>query len=210
MRVKNVNAQLLDAYRADDETRMRAALDRGANPNIRMARSVMEDRILFDTVTNDHANAFRLLIDRGACIVDRPKRYNVVLLCVFHKRCVMLDYLFDKFDIAALDASVRTSNRPVLQAVSRRDKPMVRYLVDKGCDVNGRNHASSGHTPFSYAVREGDFEMASLLLELGADPHKRGLSDLLPIEHAEYLTDSIEDQMVDLIRRHISHLRAGR
>ena len=60
-----------------------------------------------------------------------------------------------------------TAGYTCLMMAARNARPdLVRYLVEKGADVNAR--AGDGNTPLSLATNRDDLEIITLLKELGA------------------------------------------
>jgi ankyrin repeat protein len=72
--------------------------------------------------------------------------------------------------------------------VQRNDPSAVRWLLDRGADVNGRwSSGGADVTPLHLAASRGHAEMARLLLGAGADPAIRdSMHDGAPIDWAEH------------------------
>jgi ankyrin repeat protein len=76
-----------------------------------------------------------------------------------------------------INARTPRQSTPLLVAVSVNDKPIARYLIEKGSDINSPNEHQ--WTPLFFAQ---DTEMAELLLEYGADIDQ-GAPDYPPVVH---------------------------
>ena len=59
-----------------------------------------------------------------------------------------------------------------LHKAARATEPMVRLLIDLGCDVNAETPFESRETPLSDAVGSGNPQIIRTLLEAGADPNR--------------------------------------
>jgi ankyrin repeat protein len=86
---------------------------------------------------------------------------------------------------------------PVLAAAAKAQLPMVKYLVEKGGDLNYR-HAITKLTPLMYAVLENNLEMAEYLLQKGADPHMNMKGDVSMVRAAR---DEGYTQMMELLMK---------
>lgn len=67
---------------------------------------------------------------------------------------------------ADLDAKGKRGNKPLSNAVRKRDLDMVRLLLDAGADVEARD--TQGRTALSYAVKKKDENVIKILLDAGA------------------------------------------
>lgn len=72
---------------------------------------------------------------------------------------------------------------PVLAAAAKAQLPMVKYLVEKGADLNYR-HPITKLTPLMYAVLENNLAMAEYLLQKGADPNMKLKGDVSMVRAA--------------------------
>lgn len=80
----------------------------------------------------------------------------------------VLDTLLERgADVDESAKSGAAAGYTCLMMAARNNKPdLVRYLVDKGADVNAQ--AGDGNTPLSLAKKEEDAQMVALLEQLGA------------------------------------------
>ena len=71
---------------------------------------------------------------------------------------------------ADIEAAARNEMgaRPLHSAAAGRHLDVSRLLVERGADVNARQHG--GYVPLHQAAQHGDVELAELLLAAGADP----------------------------------------
>ena len=71
---------------------------------------------------------------------------------------------------AMIFAGAPDLNKGLAVAVKQQNTEIVQLLVDHGADVNNRGARTSGRTPLSAAVENGDIDMVQDLFDLGADP----------------------------------------
>ena len=67
------------------------------------------------------------------------------------------------------DPAVARADAVMMAAVDFKHHALVRWLLDRGANVNARSEASSRHTALHSAAWNGDLEMARLLVGAGAD-----------------------------------------
>jgi ankyrin repeat protein len=84
---------------------------------------------------------------------------------------------------------------PLWAAVALKRHSLVRLLITHGADVNIGNSVLG--TPFTLAVTGGDVEMARLLLETGADPHRPSPVNLPLLGAALYLQNPPMAQLLE-------------
>jgi uncharacterized protein len=86
-------------------------------------------------------------------------------------------------------ATTETKNTALMWAVADRNQQMAKMLIEAHADV----HASTvkGFTPLLYAARNGDIEMAKILLTAGVKPDETGSDDThaLPLSIVKGRTD---------------------
>ena len=73
---------------------------------------------------------------------------------------------------ARLDSEDFKGDTPLLCALAQNDLKMVRLLVERGADLNGRN-GRTGETPLLAALSKGNVSIANYLVEKGADINAR-------------------------------------
>jgi quinoprotein dehydrogenase-associated probable ABC transporter substrate-binding protein len=91
-------------------------------------------------------------------------------------------------------ASGSDINTELNNAIVGRDLGRVKYLLDKGADVNGRDKL--GYTPLTNATRLGDSAIAALLLERKADPRLADHDGWTPMLYAAWLDDAATVQLL--------------
>lgn len=203
MPVNSRDRMLVDHYFRGDMAAFERALDEGADPNAYASQDMYPHRILFEAIADGNAKAFRLLVEHGAALVDRKDGVTAAIMAAFFANYEILDCLFDRFNVKALDISIGTSTTPIVQAVIRRNFEMVDYLLKRGCSVETRNEDMWAHTPLEYAVGKGDVEMVRFLLERGADPRARGLCNIPALDRAEQDDIPNQTEILELLRMHL-------
>lgn len=88
-------------------------------------------------------------------------------------------------DRARLEAWLKDGadlNQELANAVLASDVERIRFLIEKGADVNSQD--SNGYAPLHSAARHRDSEIAAELLKLKADPNLKDSDGLTPLQHA--------------------------
>ena len=73
-------------------------------------------------------------------------------------------------------------NMPLHAAAAGRSLPVVNLLIERGADVNARQHG--GFAPLHSAAANGDVDMMQALVDAGADVSARTESQQLPLDLA--------------------------
>lgn len=97
----------------------------------------------------------------------------------FEESCAFgnLSYVLLQTAQGAVDAKTRraiyegSDATPLMWAALDGHLPIVRYLVDEGCDVNASN--ALGHTALHWSITSGHLDVARFLLDHGANPWQR-------------------------------------
>ena len=103
-----------------------------------------------------------------------PDHFTPLHLAAFFGHPQVLATLLE----AGADVSARATNsfvrevQPLHSAAARRNSECCRLLLDAGADVDARQ--GGGFTPLMAAAQDGDVELATLLLRMGADASMRG------------------------------------
>jgi ankyrin repeat protein len=102
-------------------------------------------------------------------IDDNSADVPPIVLAVSAGHMDIIDYLLRKGARLATRSTYpgNYSYCPLTCAIINRDPAMIRFLVQRGVDINGRNHY--GYTPLMVAVEHNFVEMMSYLIDLGAN-----------------------------------------
>lgn len=82
-----------------------------------------------------------------------------------------------------VNAPDHTGTTPLLYAAGYGHPAMVRWLLDKGADPNGR-HAFTGETPLLSAAYYGNLAVVKILVERGADINIKSRNGYNALEYA--------------------------
>ena len=88
---------------------------------------------------------------------------------------------------------------PLHYAVQDDRLEAVRRLIEAGANVDAHDERTIGNTPLSDSARECTYEMARLLVDLGADPTIRGWMQMNALDRARERKDAIGRKIVKLL-----------
>ena len=88
-------------------------------------------------------------------------------------------------------------NTPLQIAALEGFVNIVQYLISQGCNVDCKN--VDGDTPLIDAVENGHLEVVNLLLEAGADPHRRNGKGFEPLELVKVENDDYDEIRAALV-----------
>ncbi|MGP1609222.1 MAG: ankyrin repeat domain-containing protein [Burkholderiales bacterium] len=142
---------LMAAARSGSIDTVQVLLDAGANPN--GIEPIDHQTALMWATAEGHLEVVKLLIDAGA----DPNMQARVSELTKRKNADFPSGGFAPLHWAARDGNVA----------------MIRLLLDNGADINVRNGDTS--TPMMLAIVNDRFDIAAMLLELGADPNDGSL-----------------------------------
>jgi len=99
----------------------------------------------------------------------------------------ILDFLIDQRGCSVNE--VVRKETPLITAINTRQDHLVSYLINKGVDINATD--ISNRSPLGWACFNGDYEVARLLITIGADEtirdyDRRGRRGRTPEEWARY------------------------
>lgn len=147
-----VESSLMAAARSGSVAAVKVLLDAGANP--KRTEPLDNQTALMWATAEGHLDVVSVLLDAGA---DPNMKARVSELT---KRSTNVDFPSGGF--AALHWAARNG-----------DEPTIRLLLESGADINIKNGDDS--TPMMLAIVNDRFDIASLLLELDADPNDGSL-----------------------------------
>ena len=163
-----------DFYTADDTivylakhnylNLLRNALVLGGNPNARDA----DGRSAFEWAWDNHRHAPHC----AACLIKHGSLYSqpLFLQAVYErKREIITAMLSAGVDVNMKDARGDTA---LHYAVRSNSVAIMRELIVAGCNIEARNHDNL--TPLMLAIQKRRCEVASALMEVGADKHACG------------------------------------
>ncbi|MDQ7055090.1 MAG: ankyrin repeat domain-containing protein [Persephonella sp.] len=96
-----------------------------------------------------------------------------------------------------INRSYEYEGAPLHVAVKEGDAELVKYLLEKGADPNGKG--AFGETPLHIAVDRGYLDIVQLLLERGADPNAQSNEGNTPLHMA--VIASSADIAYELIKK---------
>lgn len=105
------------------------------------------------------------------------------------------------YDLNAFDDLDYT---PLHHAALKEHVAVVSLLLGKGADVNAHNEPRIGDTPLAVCAQTCSLEMASLLLEAGADPTIRGWMGLTALDRVRGRKRGDGPRVRDLMERFAS------
>jgi ankyrin repeat protein len=180
--------ELFDAIEWDDSKRLQQVLALGADPNLPLACGITP--LYAATLGSDpiaSAASVRCLLDAGAhCHTEISNDGHTSVHSVADSgktevlKLLVLKAGGDRF----LETFDYISRTPLICAAHNGHAEAARFLVSVGADVNARDEANAGDPAISWAVREKNEVMVTLLLEAGADPTLRGWMRLSAIDRA--------------------------
>ena len=159
-----VDAGLLDAIKAVDEARVRAALDRGVDVSAAEADGTTP---LHRAVHANDATIVELLLAAGAD-AQAVNRYGVrpIALACTNGNVAIVELLLN----AGVDANATLAEgeTPLMTAARTGALDVVELLLDHGADVNA-TETWRGQTALMWAAAEGHAELLPPLVSHGAD-----------------------------------------
>ena len=162
------NVPLIEAARADDAQGVRAAIDRGADVNVRQGDGTTA--LHWAAHRNSHAIA-RLLLGAGA----DPNATNdldatPLWLAAENGSARLTELLLDAS--ADPNLTLAMGETPLMIAARSGASETVALLLDAGADPNAAE-VERGQTALMWAAAQGHAHVAQLLIDAGADLHAR-------------------------------------
>lgn len=169
-------------------------INAGANLNAQTKEGWTALQNIASSSRNDLLGIARLLLEAGA----NPNIQNVIddtplLLALFHKKNDVARLLINSGANVNLSNKVGVSPLLTVAGPVNYNLGLAKLLIEAGADINYKN-TRTGSTPLHYAVYAGNQEMATLLLEKGANMILRNNDGKTPIGLAQ---DFIEKGEMD-------------
>ena len=150
-------------------------LDAGADPNAALHGG---ETPLMTAARTGNVDAVKALLARGAAVDARlPQGQTALMWAAADGQTAVVEALLAAG--ADFRTPLETGLNPMLFAVRAGHADLVRVLVKAGVDVNaitqptrtGNKLPRKGSSALTLAIENGRFELAALLLDLGADPN---------------------------------------
>ncbi len=103
---------------------------------------------------------------------------NILLRCMERSE-ELCRFIIENYDLSRLDHADKYGLTPLMRAAINNKTELVRALLDKGSDANTQSSGpvgnnsywikTNGLTPLALAIRGGNFEIAEMLINAGAD-----------------------------------------
>ena len=199
--------QLFDAYEIRDGEGMRAALQAGANPDLRLLWD--GERLVVDAVESSWPDGAVILLESGANpLLDEGRL--LTQLCFFGPAELLHEVLqlpgvspdfsdgFDSLAVQAAEAGqvdclrvlraagadlLADDGKALCRACAMNQPEVVRYLLEE-CGAPLEQDWDDW-TPLAHAALHDSMECARILLEAGADPEHPGITGRTPLDRTE-------------------------
>lgn len=141
------------------------------------------DNRLSELLKTDNYLGLKKYFKEGGDITDTNDAGESVLACAIRAKCsfdtlmLLVDFGADIFDFDDEGVSVFDI------AITYDDREMVRYLIEKGRDVN-QTSRRSGFTPLMAAACYGRAAIANILMQNGADQFAKDSKGFTAIDFA--------------------------
>jgi ankyrin repeat protein len=196
---QELNSQLLDAARAEDNQKVIKLINAGADVEARY-RSLSAETVLMVSVLSGKMNTVKTLIDAGADI--NAKCYdgtNALMMAAIRYNVDIVKVLLDAG--ANVNAKHSEGYTALMGAAFAGRLDNVKALLDAGADINSKDNKGTTALMVATIGRQRLFKTAEavkLLLEKGADvtiKDKEGKTAL------EYAKENGDDEIINLLKQ---------
>ena len=180
----NIGTPLTCAVECGDQQLVQWLLEQGADPNQRAGNTGMTP--LAVACQNGELAKSKRLIEAGA-LIDRGEHEGPapLALAVQKGHEELAHYLLRCG--ADVNGAGDPSQAPLCKAVANRQFELSKVLLQAGAVADLLCEQKRVETPLMFAVRQGDYWIAELLVNHGADLHKKGPEQLSALEISEYI-----------------------
>ena len=178
-------SEIHDAAREGDVDKVRQLLIAGTDVDAKDDRGFTP---LLSAVYGGHLNVTELLIDQGADVGYKHPAFGSAADLSFHMECQrgysgVTEYLVSKgLEFNPSGVGPRKLNR-LRVAVMLGNTDMVRWLIDRGADVNAAS-PRDGRVALLWAAQKGHLEIVTALIVAGADVDVADSSGITPVQWA--------------------------
>ncbi|MBQ0930997.1 ankyrin repeat domain-containing protein [Ideonella alba] len=193
----DVYVDFFRAVNVDNVSGVRAALQRGLDPNVLNEQGQCA---LYLAVREDNAQVFDLLLAWPGIQLDQRNAVGEtpLMMAALKGQIDRMQRLIDR------GAAIHQEGwSPLHYAATGPSVAAVRLLLDKGAPVNARS--ANGSTPLMMAARYGEERSVMLLVERGAD---LGARNNLGLDAADFARGADRDWMIATLER-LQRQRAG-
>jgi len=152
-------------------------VDAGADVNLKSSHGYAP---LFVAVQEKHKPIVEYFLSKGAHIDEKngPNGQTALLKVCFGGSLDIATVLVD----AGADVNLKSTQgfAPLFAAVQNKHKPVVEYLLTKGAHINEKN-GQTGLTALYKACVDGSLDIATVLLDAGADVNLKSTQGYTPL-----------------------------
>jgi ankyrin repeat protein len=136
--------------------------------------------------------------------VDDFDRYPLHYAALVGESAAVRDLLRAGQNIDEFDDFGKT---PLHYAATEGHLLVVQQLLEAGADVNAADVRTIGNTPLGDVAGECSFELATILIDAGADPGVPGWMKITPLYRASKRSDEEGRRVHALLLEHMPHRR---
>ena len=191
---------LLIACEGGHEDIVKLLISKGASVN--KANDIMGWTPLIAACAGGHKRIVEILMGAGAAVNKADQQGSTPLMWACdegHKEaaCTLLKYtsIIDKASTTNTPVNIDQRDEPgntaLLRACLGKDASIVKFLIDRGANVNTANHNSGSTTPLKQACTTGNKKIVQMLLSSGASLEEGGYNSPLTIASTHGHTDVV-------------------
>lgn len=142
---------------------------------------------------NQNANLYQIDSEGKNLVTEAIQARSLEILKILDQRC------------PDLFKGSNYSSSPLIDAIGKHDYEIVKFLVEKGFDVNQQSKSKSRTTPLYLAARFGHLNIVKLLVANGADSRIKSYCalnerDLTPRQIAQFWNTKNHQEVVDFLK----------
>jgi ankyrin repeat protein len=197
------NSRLEEGIRQSSVRRVRSALSKGADPNVRFGAEG-RSALAWAVLVGGAAIVFALL-EAGARVSEEDGETTSLHEAARSGNTDILRALLATAGKRHVNRYDGDGCTPLMIAVEAGNVQAVRLLLEAGARVNAQRDVNSG-CALRVAVASGTLEMVRMLAQAGADPHQIGRLMLSPLDRARQRTTPEGRMIAAFLTRHAESL----